>query len=515
MSDGISIKADREYLREAFAKVNSGEYAIPVFQRDFVWTKRQVISLFDSIQKGYPIGSLILWKSNEIRYSKDILTDERKEQQDKATFYILDGRQRLTSFYGCVTDNISMNPKFDLYYNLDTKEFCYPVTKKITYPLIKVSNVYDTYSLLGSMKDILDKEEPTVAKNHIEVAKNLNAKLQSYTIGEVKMENCTLREAREVFSRVNSKGTDISDLDMIQAMSYGGDGQELLKEKIDRLVQSFSRYGFSSMPAEWVFNCLYIFVNKEKKMYYDAVVSDLENIDTKRIFPQLEYALSETVKFLHNSCYVYDQKLISYRPQLTAIVHFFNEVQSPTPIQLVYLRQWFFYTTYNSSLSGSLTKVREMMEDIELIIKGEKPIRCSREIEYKDEFDKKLVTRSARFKFMLLAQIRHYVQKFKKQDDIFMDYVNIAQQQTSMYVVRFSSERTLFTKRSNKINYQLSEEICEAHLLNETILSSLMQGKVEEAVTERIKLLRQCEINLLQKAHLSLVINDKDLNHND
>ena len=258
MTDGISIKADREYLREAFAKVNSGEYAIPVFQRDFVWKKKQIISLFDSIQKGYPIGSIILWKSNEIRYAKDILTDVKHEQTGMATFYILDGRQRLTSFYGCVTENRSQNPKFDLYYNLETREFCYPPIKDVRYPLLKVSDVYDTYSLLESMRDIMNTLDENVAKNYIEAAKNLNAKLQSYTVGEVKMENCTLREAREVFSRVNSKGTDISDLDMIQAMSYGGDGQELLKERIDKMLQSLTAYGFSTLPAEWVFNCLYI-----------------------------------------------------------------------------------------------------------------------------------------------------------------------------------------------------------------------------------------------------------------
>jgi hypothetical protein len=506
MTDGISIKADREYLREAFAKVNSGEYAIPVFQRDFIWNKKQIISLFDSIQKGYPIGSIILWKSNEIRYAKDILTDVKHEQTGMATFYILDGRQRLTSFYGCVTENRSQNPKFDLYYNLETREFCYPPIKDVRYPLLKVSDVYDTYSLLESMRDIMNTLDENVAKNYIEAAKNLNAKLQSYTVGEVKMENCTLREAREVFSRVNSKGTDISDLDMIQAMSYGGDGQELLKERIDKMLQSLTAYGFSTLPAEWVFNCLYIFVNKDKKMYYDASVSDLEHLNVEQIFPRLDQALKEAVGFLHDSCYVYHQKLMPYRPQLAALVRFFSEVSNPSPVQLAYLKQWFFYTTFNNLLSGSFTKVREIMGDIDLIIKGEAPIRCARKFEYKDGFEKKLMTRSARFKFMLLAQIRQYVRCFSSDENSYIDYVNIAQNQTSAYVVRFSNERDLFVRRRNGIIYPIDEETCRAHLLDSRIIAKLQRGDTYAALSERKTLLRECELELLEEANLNVAI---------
>ena len=53
--DRINIKTDREYLREILGKIDKGQFAIPVFQRDFIWQKSQVIDLFDSLSKGYPI----------------------------------------------------------------------------------------------------------------------------------------------------------------------------------------------------------------------------------------------------------------------------------------------------------------------------------------------------------------------------------------------------------------------------------------------------------------------------
>ena len=40
----------------------SGQIRVPHFQRDFRWTRQDVIRLFDSIVKRYPVGSLLLWR---------------------------------------------------------------------------------------------------------------------------------------------------------------------------------------------------------------------------------------------------------------------------------------------------------------------------------------------------------------------------------------------------------------------------------------------------------------------
>lgn len=39
-----------------------GRIRVPHFQRDFKWTRQDVIRLFDSILRRYPIGSLLLWR---------------------------------------------------------------------------------------------------------------------------------------------------------------------------------------------------------------------------------------------------------------------------------------------------------------------------------------------------------------------------------------------------------------------------------------------------------------------
>ena len=83
------------------------EKKIPTFQRDVVWEKENVKKLWDSIYKFYPLGSILVWKTDiKLQNHRKIGghkisegTFSRSEYQ-----YILDGQQRttslLTSLYG-------------------------------------------------------------------------------------------------------------------------------------------------------------------------------------------------------------------------------------------------------------------------------------------------------------------------------------------------------------------------------------------------------------------------------
>jgi hypothetical protein len=61
----MSIKYDskREVLSEIIKKATvNATYVIPDLQRPFVWTPRQVTLLIDSLFRGWPFGSLLIWE---------------------------------------------------------------------------------------------------------------------------------------------------------------------------------------------------------------------------------------------------------------------------------------------------------------------------------------------------------------------------------------------------------------------------------------------------------------------
>ena len=84
-----------------FTGIDSGQIKIPKFQRDFVWGNDQTAKLIDSIIKGYPIGTFILWKTREeLRSVRNVGNIELPEApKGDAVQYILDGQQRVTSLY--------------------------------------------------------------------------------------------------------------------------------------------------------------------------------------------------------------------------------------------------------------------------------------------------------------------------------------------------------------------------------------------------------------------------------
>lgn len=53
------------FLRQIVADIEAEKIGIPIFQRSFVWTEEKVVNLFDSINKGYPIGAILLWGREE------------------------------------------------------------------------------------------------------------------------------------------------------------------------------------------------------------------------------------------------------------------------------------------------------------------------------------------------------------------------------------------------------------------------------------------------------------------
>lgn len=50
-------------LQQVIESIANGELLFPAFQRPFVWRDSQRLRLLDSILKGLPIGSMLIWRT--------------------------------------------------------------------------------------------------------------------------------------------------------------------------------------------------------------------------------------------------------------------------------------------------------------------------------------------------------------------------------------------------------------------------------------------------------------------
>ena len=94
-------KPESKQYKDLIRELEKGVIQIPQFQRDFVWSLEKTTGLLDSILRGYPIGTFILWKTTNRLNSVKSIGDKKlpNAPTDKSIEYVLDGQQRIASLY--------------------------------------------------------------------------------------------------------------------------------------------------------------------------------------------------------------------------------------------------------------------------------------------------------------------------------------------------------------------------------------------------------------------------------
>src|SRR2546427_2884466 len=83
-------------VRELVDKVQRGELQLPEMQRRYIWPATRVRDLLDSLYRGYPSGTILVWETEQERPTGEFAV-EQKENPFKGHKMLLDGQQRLTS----------------------------------------------------------------------------------------------------------------------------------------------------------------------------------------------------------------------------------------------------------------------------------------------------------------------------------------------------------------------------------------------------------------------------------
>ena len=215
--------------------VKSGEIAIPEIQRPFVWNATKVRNLLDSLYQGYPVGYLIAWRNPTVKLKdgtsaagKRILIDG--QQRVTALMASLLGREVLTKDYETVRIRIAFHPgeeRFEVYNPAIAKD---------------VAWIDDVVSIFDPDADLIELTEQYVKQNSEMNRRTVGKVLQrvgkiiNNHVGFIELaEDLDIETVTEIFIRVNSAGTELSQADFVMSKiavneSFGGN---LLRKAID------------------------------------------------------------------------------------------------------------------------------------------------------------------------------------------------------------------------------------------------------------------------------------------
>jgi len=215
--------------------VKSGEIAIPEIQRPFVWDATKVRNLLDSLYQGYPVGYLISWRNPTVKLKdgspsagKRILIDG--QQRVTALMAALLGREVLTKDYETVRIRIAFNPIEEKF------EVRNPAIAKNSEWIDDIKAIFDPDVYLGELTDDYVARNPGIDRKEIGKILERVSKIISNHVGLIELaEDLDIETVTEIFIRVNSAGTELSQADFAMSKisvneTYGGN---MLRKAID------------------------------------------------------------------------------------------------------------------------------------------------------------------------------------------------------------------------------------------------------------------------------------------
>ncbi|NQZ29414.1 MAG: DUF262 domain-containing protein [Mycoplasmatales bacterium] len=251
----MKIEYSQTTLDQILNRIKHGEITVPPFQRTFDWTAKDMARFYNSLIKGEPFGSIILWyeESNSLkikqtnRYFKYLAGTTKMSETNKT--YLIDGQQRTTTFLQAFLEQHNHNAKYlekvkSIFYNFKTGEF--NVKKGKSKKGLKVSNFFiedkKDFKLVAKQIAVQQNEEWTEDVNDLlmETFRSFN----NINVGETRIISKNLDDVIKVFTLINTKGKKLSPYNIVHAQFVNsGFDLESCFEKILKKV-----------PKKWQFN---------------------------------------------------------------------------------------------------------------------------------------------------------------------------------------------------------------------------------------------------------------------
>ena len=246
----------------SFEKVMSGiEFGtlkIPQFQREFVWPREKSAKLIDSILKGFPIGTFILWKTKEqLRFVKEI-GGQTLPPTPKGDYseQILDGQQRLTSLYAAckgltVTRDERPDHFRDIFVDLDAD-----AGDDAEAPIVAIAPQGDVASAEKDghcvrLVDLLSGEFELLMKLDATRRQQLQTyqqRLQTYQFSMILIQDAPIDVATEIFTRINVSGQPLSVFEIMVAKTYDHESGFDLSERYKALRTRLEAVDYGTIP---------------------------------------------------------------------------------------------------------------------------------------------------------------------------------------------------------------------------------------------------------------------------
>ena len=348
-------------IRQLLQRITDGEVRIPAFQRDFVWEPDRVQFLMDSIFKGYPIGTVLFWRTKEkLNYDRDLgpftLPDPKKEYPID---YVLDGQQRLTSIYSTFQIGLKQNPDtqvkwIDIYFDLSATADA----QDSQFVALEPADVKPNHVPLRILFDVAEfgKFTRTIKdQDQLAAIDELQALFKEAVIPVETVETEDHSKIAIIFERINRGGVPLDTYQLLSAWTWSGDFD--LRTKFDDLATELDEVGFSDLrdDADLLLKCCAAVVRNDASA---RAIIDLKGAEVRDSFGTLRNGVLGAIEFLRRDCGVASLKILPYKSMIIPLTRCFATDKAagfhPDATQRAALRHWFWHSSFSRRYSNSV-----------------------------------------------------------------------------------------------------------------------------------------------------------------
>ncbi len=285
-------------ITELINDVKRGLIKIPQFQRDFIWSKEKAASLMDSIVKGYPIGTIILWKTKETLRSVRNLGGVSLPETPSGDFiqYVLDGQQRLTSIFASLSGakvkrEYRIEDFSEIYINLQAADDDEIVIAN--HDGIDEKSIIKLTSLLfGDLKYLF-----SFSTEYHQKLQRYKTNVETYPIPSILIREVPIDVATEIFTRINEGGKPLSVFEIMVAKTFDIERIFDLAEAYDDLIKKLERVDYETISDATVLRTVSVILTKECSK---KVILNLNKTNFIDIWPEAVDAIERAVDYFRN-----------------------------------------------------------------------------------------------------------------------------------------------------------------------------------------------------------------------
>lgn len=346
-------------VEDLLAELRQGRMRIPSFQRGIRWRRDDAAKLFDSLYRGFPIGTLLFWETSAEAGEVAFGTVRFGGGARSDALWVVDGQQRLMSLARVLLAPLPDKDEFALYFDLERGVFVPPPPNRYADPSrwLPMTEVLESERLMQWVFAHTAED-----KERRERAFSVGKRIREYDIPAYLVRTDREETLREVFGRINSTGRKLEQAEVFDALH--GARAESRPASLSEIALELESLDFGRVEEKLLYRLLRVLQGKDVAERVNEGPLHLTDAESEKAYRETNETARRVIQFLMKDVGIPRYDLLPYKQPFVMLGKFFHYYPSPKPRSRELLARWIWRGALNASHRGDTVSTTANLERI-------------------------------------------------------------------------------------------------------------------------------------------------------